>query len=79
MGNKSSKCTPSNIHDVTLLNVNGTDVSLLAAEVPSICAPLLRPGVPADNLHVFKSLQFADEYERDRELTVDILVGLDAY
>lgn len=53
MGNKSSKCTPSNIHDVTLLNVNGTDVSLLAAEVPSICAPLLRPGVPADNLHVF--------------------------
>ena len=78
-GSKCSKSTPCNIYDVNLLDVNGGVMSLLAVEVPSICAPLFRPRVPAGNQHAFKSIQFADEYVHDRELTVDILVGLDAY
>ena len=78
-GSKSSKSTFCNIYDVNLLDVNDAVVSLLAVEVPSICAPLFRPRVLADNLHAFNSIQFADECVHDRELTVDILIGLDAY
>lgn len=78
-GGSSSKSTHCNIYNLNLVDVNGAVLSLLAAEVPSICAPLLRPSVPADNLHAFKSVQFADEYVQDRELTIDILIGLDAY
>lgn len=54
-GSKSSKCTPCNIYDVNLLDVNGAVVSLLVVEVPSICAPLFCPRVPADYLHAFNS------------------------
>ena len=64
---------------MNLLDVNGDVLSLLAVEVPTICVLLLRPLVPADNLHAFKSIHFADEYMQDRELNVDILIGLGAY
>ena len=78
-GNKSSKSMHNNVCDLNFLDVNGAVLSLIAVEVPTICAPLLRPSVPAHNVHAIESIQFADNYMQDRELTVDILVGLDAY
>ncbi|XP_068208316.1 uncharacterized protein [Palaemon carinicauda] len=53
--------------------------SLLAFEIPDICAPLFRPSVPDVEIKHFYSLQLADDYMNSRHVNVDILVGLDAY
>ncbi|XP_068247928.1 uncharacterized protein [Palaemon carinicauda] len=53
--------------------------SLLASEIPDICAPLFRPSDPDVKIKHFSSLQLADDYMNSRHVNVDILVGLDAY
>lgn len=76
---KKSNPTLSNIYDLQLMDGKGSMHSLLVKEIPVICSPLIRPSVPVESLHAFNSLEFADEYGQNRELSIDILIGLDAY
>ena len=48
-------------------------------EVPLICAPLQRPRVMSSVLKLFSNLELADTYESDRQMSVDILIGLDLF
>ena len=56
-----------------------TVVEVEAAEVPVICTPLLRPTVPSSVLASFGNLELADPPQEGRELSVDVLIGLDSY
>ena len=76
---KAKRGNQCNIYDMNLLDCNGKGHSLIAAEVPKICAPLFRPCVPEEKLKPFPSLQLADDYFNNRHVNNDILVGLNAY
>lgn len=78
-GSKMPKNHTCNLFDLTLTSYKGVEHSLVAVEVPTICAPLLRSRVPSDRLLGLESLHFADDYVNNRQITVDILVGMDAY
>ena len=54
------------------------EVEVEAAEVPVICAPLVRPAVPQELLTAFGNLELADP-PRGGKVSVDILIGLDFY
>ncbi|XP_066956312.1 uncharacterized protein [Macrobrachium rosenbergii] len=64
---------------MSLVGYKGESHSLMAAEVPDICAPLFRPSVPDEEVMAFSKLQLADDYMNNRHVNVDILVGLNAY
>jgi hypothetical protein len=40
---------------------------------------MVRPSIPGDLLKYLGHLKLADQYTSDREITIDILVGLDMY
>ena len=61
-GNRNSESTHSNIYVLNLLGVNGAVLSFLTVEVPTTCAPVLCPRVPAGNLRALRSVQVVDEY-----------------
>ena len=77
--NRASKGKFSNVYDVTLIDAKGLCHSLIASAIPDICAPLFRPSVPGEIIREFSSLQLADDYLNNRHVTVDILIGLNAY
>lgn len=78
-GNKCSQSQICNLYDLKLEDCKGFAHSLVAAEVPTICAPLIRPSVPKSRLKAFESLHLADDYLNNHHLNVDILVGVDSY
>ena len=80
-GGKSVTCR-RNLVQMTVSGANQSTVSMetiSALEVPVICAPLQRPSVPSEALHIFRDLELADLHDPDKKLSIDILVGLDAY
>jgi hypothetical protein len=52
---------------------------LKAVEVKIICPHMIRPSIPRELLKSLGQLELADQYTSDREITVDILIGLDMY
>ena len=56
-------------------------VEVEAAEVPVICTPLERPSILSGLMASFGDLELADPPQdgRERDLSVDILIGLDCY
>ena len=76
---KASPGNPCNMYDLSLIDLKGECHSLLASEIPDICAPLFRPSVPDKIIREFSYLPLADNYMNNRHVTVDILVGLNAY
>lgn len=78
-GNNSSQKLMCDLYDLKLLNSKGQVHSLVAVEIDTICAPLLRPKVPNDILRGYDYLSFADDYFRNQHINVDILVGVDSY
>lgn len=79
-GNKKSQGSKErNVYDVNLIDTQGYYHSVLAVEVMSICPPLSRQRVPDDFLDPLSHLQLADDYGHDRDLTLDILIGVDNY
>ena len=52
---------------------------IAAVEVPLICSPLTRPKMPRNLLAKFEGLEHADRFDREGELCIDILIGLDYY
>ena len=69
----------SRVYDVQLEGVQGGLHNLRVAEVPVICTPMCRQGVPSDLSSAFGPLRFADNYTENRQVTVDLLIGLDYY
>ena len=78
-GNHISNAEQRNVYSVSLQGSRGDAVSLVATEIPTICAPMFRPAVPDSVLRSFgKDIEFVD-VPMGQEIKVDILVGLDAY
>jgi hypothetical protein len=70
----------SNVYDLKLNGESKTGECLRAVEVPVICSPLLRPRVPSDVLSSLgTAIQLANSYSEGLDISIDILVGLDAY
>ena len=67
-----------NIYDFCIKDRTGIGHSLQTVEIPTICPTLFHQSVP---LHFVTKLglPLADDYLTDRNVTVDILVGLDLY
>ena len=76
---KASKGNVCNVYDLTLIDIQGNCHSLIASAIPDICAPLFRPCVPSEIITEFSSLQLVDDYMNNRNVNVDILIGLNAY
>lgn len=74
-----------NVCNVYELNISAKNVCVPTAtkirvvEVPVICAPLVRPRVPADLLQPFRHLPLAADCTLDCPLHIDIVVGQDQY
>ncbi|XP_066958080.1 uncharacterized protein [Macrobrachium rosenbergii] len=78
-GGKASKSNQCNVYEMSLVGYKGESHSLMAAEVPDICAPLFRPSVPDEEVMAFSKLQLADDYMNNRHVNVDIFLGLNPY
>lgn len=74
----SSVPSKTEIRHVYRVNLGAGD-DLFATKVPVICGPVYRPAIPEVVLQSFGDLNLADCYDVGRQVTVDILVGLDAY
>ena len=78
-GNHISNAEQRNIYSASLQGSRGDAVSLVATEIPTICAPMFRSAVPDSVLGFFgKDIEFVD-VPMGQEIKVDILVGLDSY
>ncbi|XP_063601659.1 uncharacterized protein LOC134777731 [Penaeus indicus] len=77
-GSKSPPGKQSNIFDLKLVGLQGLK-HLMALEIPKVCAPLTRPCIPSKLVDAFSDFQLADDYKNNSHLSIDILVGLDAY
>ena len=66
------------MYELQLYDSENNSYSLIAAEVPKICQPLYRQRVPEHVLSFFDDVQFADDYDNDRSVNIDILIGMDA-
>ena len=78
-GNHISNAEQRNVYSVSLQGSRGDAVSLVATEIPMICAPMFRPAVPDSVLGSFgKDIEFVD-VPMGQKIKVDILVGLDSY
>ena len=51
----------------------------LVVEIPLICAPMYCAQVPSNILSAFGDRKFANNYSEGRQMSVDILIGLDFY
>lgn len=69
----------SRVYDVQLEGLQGGLYNIRAAEIPLICTPMARLGVPSDLMSAFGPLRFADSYSENRNVTIDLLIGLDCY
>ena len=44
-----------------------------------ICSPLYSPKIPTETLKSLGPLHFANKYEKDKNICIDVLIGLDNY
>jgi hypothetical protein len=68
-----------NVYKFELEGVTGGVHTLRAIEIPVICTPMRRTGVTSNLMNSFGPLRFADSYTENREITIDILIGLNFY
>ncbi|XP_071961249.1 uncharacterized protein [Antedon mediterranea] len=76
---KPSQNETRNIYKLNVENKYGGWEIINCIEVKSICAPMFRAKVPQSSLKAVAHLPLADDYDKEREIHVDILVGLDYY
>lgn len=78
-GHSAGKNEHRNVYSLKLWNSERKVVPIIAAEIPKICQPLVRPVVPDAVLNSFSNVALAGDYQQDSPLEVDILIGLDFY
>jgi hypothetical protein len=76
---KASRGQLRNVYSLELTGLQQGRASVLATEVDVISAPVRRSKVPADILKRFSHLSLAENYSIEKELSIDILVGLDCF
>ena len=80
-GGAGSRGQQRDVFTVDMIGANLASPSVFsvkAIRVPVICSPLQRPVLSASALESFSHLELADP-PSDRQLCIDILVGLDSY
>lgn len=78
-GHSVGKNEQRNVYRLQLWDSERKSVPIIAAEIPKICQPLVRPVVPSAVLNSFSHVALADGYQQDSPLEIDILIGLDFY
>ncbi|XP_068232198.1 uncharacterized protein [Palaemon carinicauda] len=78
-GHSSGKNEHRNVYELKLWDSDKKVVRIIAAEIPRICQPLVRPIVPDSVLNSFSHVVLADDYHQDSPIEIDILIGLDFY
>ena len=68
-----------NLYDLRLEDCKGFAHSLVAVEIKTIFAPLIRPRVSKNKLKGYESLPLADDYLHNQHINIDILEGFDSY
>ena len=77
-GNKnSSSAKLSKIYKLNLLGVDNRQYSINVLEIDTICNPLFRQQIPSEMISMFNLPNLSDDYEVDRHIKVEILIGLD--
>ena len=76
--NHSSKSCLSKLFSLDIIGVDKCLHKLNVLEVPNICKTLFRQRVPLEVVQSF-DVHFSDNYQHDRNLNVDILIGMDYY
>ena len=74
-----SKAMLRNVYSVDLKGLEGNVYSIMATEIPSICAPLFSPSIPAAILEQLGDGVAMATVSAGEEVNVDILLGLDWY
>ena len=74
-GHSDGKSEHRYIFKLKLWDSDKKVVPIIAAEIPRICQPLVRPVVPYSVLNSFCYVELADDYHHDSPLEIDILVG----
>ena len=67
----------SPVYDVKLFGKDGSLHEIQAIGIPTLCNTLLRSRVPQVILDKFDINDFSDDFSEDRNLSIQILVGLD--
>ena len=72
---KPSSVETRNIYNLQVSILDGKLQSILATEVPSVCAPLSIPRISTEALQSFGDLPFASDFTSSDETTIDVLFG----
>ena len=78
----SAKASGSQLRNVYALELKGLQqgrASVMATEIGVVSAPLRRRNVPSNTLKLFSHLRLAEDYCAEKEMSIDILIGLDWY
>ena len=75
---KPSKGEMRNMYHVNGRSKRGIE-SLLATKIPVICAPMYRPEIPKKLLRPLGNFEYAAVDDHTKEITIDVLIGLDNY
>jgi len=81
-GSSTPADVTSNLYSFTCIDIHNVPFDVTLCEVPLICAPFRRVGIPAQQMLAIDSLgiaPLADAYGKDRNMVVDLLIGVDAY
>ena len=74
----SSKSIISKLFSLDIVGINNQINNIEVLEVPNVCKTLFRQKVPQEILQQF-GVEFADNYQHDRNLQIDILIGMNYF
>ena len=72
---ETSKPFLSKLFSLDIVGIDNQINNIEVLEVPNVCKTLFRPKVPLEILNEF-GVEFADNYQHDRNIQIDILVGI---
>ena len=76
--NNTSKSFLSKLFSLNIVGINNNINNIEVLEVPNVCKTLFRQKVPLEILEQF-GIDFADNYQHDRNLQIDILIGMNYF
>ena len=74
----TSKSFLSKLFSLDIVGIDNQINNIEVLEVPNVCKTLFRPKVPLEILHEF-GVEFADNYQHDRNIQIDILIGMNYF
>ena len=74
----TSKSFLSKLFSLDIVGINNQINNIEVLEVPNVCKTLFRQKVPLEILQEF-GVEFADNYQHDRNVQIDILIGMNYF